>query len=266
MVSGLWTALPNIYGWTDKAIAGSLEAILTSGVDGLFVLGTTGQGTDFTVKERQNILGKLRALVGDPQRLIVAVSANSADDVREMVQHAYSVGVRGVAITPPFYGRFGDGEIERWVGRIFTDGPKKAEVYLYNMPSIGHSVWSPLLASAIDQLVGVDGIKDSSGEIDQLLGYINWVEGKHASVMVGDERLATYSFLMGGHGVVSGLSAAYPNLMVDLVGSCIQRDWEKARLLQHQVNQQLRKLDGLTPHAAVKALVDAMVENGVACK
>ncbi len=263
VISGVWAALPNIYGWSDVKVGHTLEHLMGRGIDGLFVLGTTGQGADFSVGERQMLLERLCHLGPDPKRVVVAVSANAATDVRELMQHAANAGVRGMAMTPPFYGRFGEEEIERWVKTIFAGQTKSGEMYLYNMPAVGHAVWSLPLVRAVDSLVGVDGIKDSSGETEWLLRYLDWVEGRDASVLVGDERLTTYSALAGGHGAVSGLSTAYPELMVDLVAACRQKDWESAMGLQRRVNHYLEAFRGLTPHGAGQALIAAMVQNGI---
>lgn len=264
MLEGLWTALPR---WVDeeddRRLGRALERIMAQGVDGFFVLGTTGLGADLTVSARQHMLEKLVSLSADAQRIVVAVSANASGDVRELVIHAFAQGVRGIALTLPFYGRFDPPEIERWAQQLFQNVKKEGDVYLYNIPSVVPTSWLTPVVESVDQLIGVDGIKDSSGNVGQLWEYLQWAEDHHASVLVGDERLTIYSCFMGAHGVVSGLSAAYPKLMVDLLTACHNSDWIEARRLQNLVNLRLKDVASNTPREGVAKLVQVMINTGI---
>ena len=264
MIRGLWTALPPLYGSTDSVLGHALEYLLHNGVDGFFVMGTTGQGADRSLGERQQFLERLVGLTGVPKQMVVAISANPARDVRDLMAHAFSLGVQGVAMTPPFYGAWSQAELAEWLHGVFDGMHKEGGVYLYNMPAIGHTVWSTDNLSLVDEIVGgIDGIKDSSGDVNQLLQYVAWAKGHGASVMVGNEGLTTFHYLSGGHGVVSGLSAVYPRVMADLIQYCFYRQWDQAVILQRDVNRLLQGLTRNSLRAGSRALVDAMQAEGI---
>lgn len=263
MITGLWTALPPLDRTQDQELGGALEYLLAHGVDGFFALGTTGRGADLTLIERQRFLERLIGLVGMPQKIVIAISANPPGDVRALMEHAFSLGVEGVAMTPPFYGAFDQNELIEWVHGVFDGIRKERSVYLYNMPAVGHTVWELDMVSLVDEMIGIDGIKDSSGDIGQVLQYLAWASGHNASVLVGNERLTTYHYLAGGHGVVSGLSAMYPRMMADLIGYCTRREWDQACSAQEQVNRQLENLVGRSLRAGAAALVQGMRVQGI---
>ncbi len=263
MLTGLWTALPPVYDRTDLEIVHAVNCLFTEGVDGLFILGTTGQGADLSVSQRHKILERMVKLTDAPHRIVVAISATPASDVRELMAHAFSLGIQGVAMTPPFYGAYNLHEIQRWTQDVFNHVVKTGDVYLYNMPTIGHTVWSIDLVSIVNNIIGVDGIKDSSGDPNQLLDYLGWAADRSASVLVGDERLTTYSYLAGGHGVVSGLSAVHPRLMADLINSCKNQQWVRAIALQKKINAELWQLKRESSRSSAWELVQQMERNGM---
>ena len=265
MINGVWTAFPQCYDRDERALGHAITYLFHENITGLFLLGTTGQGPDFTVAERKRLAERLLRLTQSPERVIIAISANAAGHVRELLEHAWEHGVKGVALTPPYYGRFGPDELIQWVADVFRDPPppRGGEVYLYNVPLASPTLWSLPVVSAIDKMIGVDGIKDSSGDVSQLLTYVQWSRGRDTSILVGNERLTMYHYLNGGHGVVSGLSAAAPELMVRLVRQCADAQWLQARDTQVEVNQLLDTIQGPTLRASVRNLVKLMDTNGV---
>lgn len=263
MLTGLWTALPPVYDRTDQEIVHAVNRLFTEGVDGLFILGTTGQGADLSVSKRHQILERMVGLTEAPHRIVVAISATPASDVRALMDHACALGIQGVALTPPFYGAFNQDEIQQWAREVFGQVAKTSDVYLYNMPTIGHTVWSVDLVSIVNDIIGVDGVKDSSGDPNQLMDYLGWAANRNASVLVGDERLTTYSYLAGSHGVVSGLSAVHPRLMAELINSCRCQRWDSAIALQKQVNMELRTLSRGSARSSARELVQQMEQTGM---
>jgi dihydrodipicolinate synthase/N-acetylneuraminate lyase len=264
MITGVWTALPNLFNvLTNEQLVGVLDSLFNEGIDGLFLLGTTGQGTDYSLSQRMEILESVLQHVPDAKRVVVAASANAAQDARNLITHAMDHGVRGVALTPPYYSSFSEQEIQSWAAEVFSGIDKKAGIYLYNIPGATRSTWSLDSVTFVHDLIGVDGIKDSSGEPKQLLDYIAWSKSHHATVLAGDEHLTVYNYLMGGHGIVSGLSSAYPKLLVDLAAQSSKRAWEQTVPLQNDVYQHLALLRGQSPRETVQTLIRWMRENKI---
>lgn len=264
MITGVWTALPNLFNFvTKKQLANVLESLFNAGIDGLFLLGTTGQGTDYSLSQRMEILETVLQLVPDPKRVVVAASANAAQDARNLIIHAMNHNVQGVAITPPYYSSFSEREIQSWAVEVLSGIDKKGDIYLYNIPGATRSTWSIDSVRYVHDLIGVDGIKDSSGAPKQLLDYIAWSKSHHATVLAGDEHLAVFNYLMGGHGIVSGLSSAYPKLLVDLAEQASKRAWEQTVPLQYEVYQHLALLQGQSPRETVQTLICWMKETKI---
>jgi len=263
VLRGVWTALPDIHRPDREALIDrAVPRLLERGVDGIFALGTTGRGTDYTVEQRERLLERIvRAASGGPH-IIAAVSSNVADDVRQLAAHAASIGVRGIAFTPPYYNSWSPDELKAWAEAALAAIPPNLEIYAYHIPSAVHNGWDASLVSWMRERFGVRGIKDSSGDVGQLITYLALAGRNEFSVLVGNERLLVYNLMMGGTGVVSGLSSAYPDLLVRAYRACLAKAWDDAAHLQAEINARLTELDGLSPRAVSDILIDLAHASG----
>ena len=267
MINGIWSALPNTSMWArnSQVLERTLTNLFESNIDGLFILGTTGQGADEALSVRMKVSEQIVEAAGNGSRVITAVSANAAQDVRELIGHAQALGVRGVAFTPPFYGSHNDQELRLWLEKVLTGQNSSCEYYLYNIPSVTFNRWSVPLVEFANKLTPIAGIKDSSGSPQQLCDFSEWTSQHGASLMVGDERLGLYHLMMGGAGIVSGLSAAYPKLLSQLHAAAVQRDWNTCISLQMEINRRLNdlSLSASSARDSVRVLVEWMNQNGI---
>lgn len=264
MIQGIWTALPHF--WSSERpnrIERAVTSLLARGIDGFFVLGTTGRGAELSLQQRMEVLEQVIKAVGNGKNVIAAISANPADDVQHLLEHATSVGVRGVAITPPFYGSWTSAELLDWAEAALAGRQRSVEVYLYHIPSAVRVGWDQETIALLDQRIGIDGIKDSSGDVRQFMTYLAWRSNRTFSVMVGDERLTTYSLMLGGSGIVSGLSTAFPDVMLKAYAACKHKDWDAAAALQHEINEKLGLLAQVSPHQIPDVLIELAQEQGV---
>jgi dihydrodipicolinate synthase/N-acetylneuraminate lyase len=229
----------------------------------MLALGTTGRGAELTLLQRMKALEQLVRAAGDGNRIIAAISANPAEDVRLLLEHAASVGVKGVAVTPPFYGTWTNAELLDWVEAALGTGPRGVEVYLYHIPPAVRNGWEPEILTQVDQRIGIAGIKDSSGDVHQLIKYLAWGRERTFSVMVGNERLTTYCFMLGGSGIVSGLSTAYPELLLQAYAACQHKDWDTAAALQRDINEKLDQFTHVSARRTGDVLLELAREHGV---
>jgi dihydrodipicolinate synthase/N-acetylneuraminate lyase len=266
MIQGIWTALPDLW-CQDQAdrLERIVNSLLTRGISGLLALGTTGLGAELSLQNRMSVLERLARMVGDKQRLIAAISANPASDVRLLLEHANSLGIKGVAITPPFYGNWTNAELLDWVEAALGGTRHSLEIYLYHIPAAVRNGWDPELLTQVDQSIGIEGMKDSSGDVARFAAYLAWGQkrGRPFSLLVGNERLTSYCLMLGGQGVVSGLSNAYPDLMVKAYTACQQKDWDAVTTLQAEINAKLERLSSASQRQVPKVLLELARENGV---
>src|SRR5262245_9767474 len=77
------------------------QTLMASGADGVTLFGTTGEGAEFAVEDRQSALEQVIAGGLDPARIIVSTGALSIPDIVRLARHALDIGVAGLLLMPP---------------------------------------------------------------------------------------------------------------------------------------------------------------------
>lgn len=139
---------------------------LANGCDGLNVLGTTGEATSFSTRQR---LAVMNAAAGglDPARLMVGTGAPDIQTTVDLTRAAEQAGFAGALVLPPFYYKaVADDALFEWFARLAT-ATRRIAIHLYNFPQMTGIRLSPDLARRLKQAFGsrIAGAKDSSGDL-----------------------------------------------------------------------------------------------------
>jgi 4-hydroxy-tetrahydrodipicolinate synthase len=182
--------------------------LLDNGCDGLALLGTTGEANSFSVAERKAILEGVIAGGVRPDQLAPGVGVAATPETIELTRHALSLGVTRVVMLPPFYYKNvpDDGVFAAFARIIEGVGDERLRVVLYNFPQqSGVPLSLDLVARLIADYPGiVAGIKDSSGKLENALGYCGLDAG--FAVMVGADPLFARVLQAGGAGCITAVS------------------------------------------------------------
>ena len=175
------------------------------GCHGVVLMGTTGEATSFSVKERRAMLDTLAARGVDMSRIIVGTGCAALSDTVELSTHAMEHGVRAVLMLPPFYYKsVSDEGLFAWFSTVFErTGSDGLQVVLYHFPRMSGLGFSPSLVQKLQQAFPgvVAGIKDSSGDTDNLTLFCRDLDD--VAVFAGSEALLSYALEEGGAGCIS---------------------------------------------------------------
>lgn len=209
-------------------------------VDGLFVGGSYGSGPITTVAQRKLIAEVTCKVCAGRIPVIVHVGCTSLGDTIELAQHAESVGVDAIAAVTPFYYRHTPEVIKAYYRDLIAS--VSIPVILYNNPKYSNfSVSGDLLAELAD--MGLQGVKDSSADIALFYDYMAKVKKEGFLFLIGSQTHLLPAVVGGAHGVVSGLSNAFPEFIKDIYNKCKEGKFEEARELQLKANL-LRSVTG----------------------
>jgi len=199
----------------EGAVAPLVDFYVRSGLDGLLLLGTTGEGFLLEPAERRVVAE--RFLVAARDRLAIAVhcGAQSTRDTVALAGHAAAQGAAAVAVIPPPYFALDDASLLRHL----TEAARAAApvpFYVYEFAArSGYAV--PL--AVLERLRGVApnlaGLKVSDSPFEAVRPYL--VAG--LDVFIGWEGLISEGLRAGAAGAVSGMAAAFPELTIAAVRS-----------------------------------------------
>lgn len=232
-----------------------IEHILKGGVQGLFILGTTGEGPSLGYRLRRELIQRVCQQVRGRVPVLVGITDTAFVESVSLARHAAEQGADALVLAPPYYMPEGQPELREYLEHLLPELP--LPLFLYNMPPLTKVPFEmDTVRWAIAQ-PGIIGIKDSSCDMI----YFNRLcllqrERPDWTVLIGPEELLAQSMLLGGHGGVSGGANLFPALYVALHAACRDGRAERARDLQRrvlEVSQRLYRV-GRHPSAVIKGI------------
>ena len=183
------------------------------GLDGILALGTTGEGILLSVPERKRAAALFIDAASDGFDVAVHCGAQTTADTVALAADAAEQGADAVAVIgPPYYALDEEALVRHFVAA--AEACRPLPFYLYEFRArAGYSV--PI--SAVERLrelaPNLAGLKVSNQPFEEVEPYL--IEG--LDVFVGAESLVLRGLERGAAGAVSGLAAAFPDLVARLV-------------------------------------------------
>jgi 4-hydroxy-tetrahydrodipicolinate synthase len=225
-----------------------IEHILAGGVQGLFILGTSGEAPSLSYRLRREVMDRVCQQVRGRIPVLVGITDTSFVEAINLARHAAEHGAQSVVTSTPYYLPTGQPELIEHVEHLVPELP--LPLYLYNMPQLTKVHYEPATLKRLAHLEKIAGVKDSSGDLayfDQLLELRSvrpdW------SVLVGPEHLLAETVRRGGDGGVNGGANFHPRLFVELHAAVRSGDTVRAAELQRQV-EQLGQIYSVGQHAS----------------
>jgi len=184
------------------------EFLAAGGVDGILALGTTGEGLLLGVPERKRVL----ELYGPgPLPVLAHCGAQSTADTVDLAAHAAGLGVSGVAVIGPPYFQLDDKALlAHFAAAARACAPTPFYVYEFERAS-GYAVPVHVVARLREVAPNLAGLKVSDAPFAKVAPYL--LEG--LDVFVGAEALVGEGLAAGAAGAVSGLAAAFPEVVAE---------------------------------------------------
>jgi dihydrodipicolinate synthase/N-acetylneuraminate lyase len=238
-----------------EAIPDFIDYQEKSGVNGLFVCGSTGLFPLMGTEERKVIAEETVKYASRKMFVIVQVGAPDTDTSVELAKHSEKIGADGVASVPPYYYHHSDEAIKMHYRKIAK--AISIPLYVYNIPRyVGSNVGVNLLKQLADGNI-IAGMKDSSRDFLHLVEIIQNMPPDF-SIVNGTEGYILPALLAGASGMVAALGNAFPDLLVKLYKS-YTKDIGEANKLQRMVNE----AKSITDRFPISSLYEILRERNV---
>lgn len=216
------------------AIRELVEYLLSCGVDGFYICGSTGEGPLLSEEERQLVAETTINQVRDRAPVIVHVGSIATKNAENLARHARVNGAYAVASVPPFYYSVGRQGIEDHYRRISQAA--KIPLFVYNIPATTNINVSAETISRLAKEGVFQGLKYTS--YDQL-GFREIIEacGPEFNVFAGPDEMLLPFLVMGAHGGIGTTYNCMPELFVQLFAAWKSNDLTKAREIQFKVDR-----------------------------
>lgn len=240
---GIYVAMYSAY---DEAGEVDLERVkalanyyVDTGITGLYVGGSSGEGLLQTAEERKAVLEAVIAAVKGKLSIIVHVGANSTKEAVELAQHAEQCGADAISAVPSIYYRLSEEAVERhWQAMIDSSS---LPFIIYNIPQTTGFQLSASLCAKLAQQAKVIGVK-MSGESTYELQQLKAAGGEDFIVFNGPDEQFLAGRIMGADGGIGGTYGVMPQLFCALDAMYEQGSIREAQSLQQEINRIIKKL------------------------
>lgn len=201
---------------------------IDNGTDAIVICGTTGESSTLRVVEHNECIRWCVEYVNGRCKVIAGTGSNSTACAIEISQEACKAGADALLLVTPYYNKTSQrGLIAHYTAiHDATDKP----LILYNVPSRTGVNILPETAAEIAKLPRVNGIKEASGDLEQI-AKINELCGDELNIWSGNDDQIVDVLDRGGKGVISVLSNVCPQETHDIVAKYLDGDIEGSKAM-----------------------------------
>ncbi len=240
-----------------------IQHIISGGVAGIFILGTTGEAPSLSYRLRRQFIQLVCQIVDGRVPVLVGVTDTAYVETLALARIAKEANADAVVLSTPYYFPAGQTELIRYVEQVIEQLP--LPLMLYNMPSLTKVWFEYETLQHLAQHKQIVGVKDSSGDIDYFQQIMELKEQRPDwSMFIGPEHLTSQAVAMGANGGVNGGANIYPELFVAYYNAAAAGDEQAVEHLQEKVDA-LQAIYDVGKYASrhIKATKCALSINGI---
>lgn len=240
---GIYVALYSAYDDTGEIDTHRVQNLaryyINSGIKGLYVGGSSGEGVLQTNEERKKVLEAVTEAVEGKLTIIAHIGANSTKEAVELARHAEKLGVDAISAIPSIYYRLSNQAVEKhWQQMIDSTN---LPFIIYNIPqTTGFNLSASLCAKLAtqDKVIGVKMSGESTFELQQLKA----AGGDDFIVFNGPDEQFLAGRIMGADGGIGGTYGIMPELFCRLDKLYLEARLQEAQHLQNHINDFIKRL------------------------
>ncbi len=257
VITALITPFTSDYQIYKDGLRDLLDFQLRNGVKAFFICGTYGLGPVMDVSERKKVAELVAEYASGKAKVIVHVGSTNVDEALDLAKHAKDLDVYAIASVPPYYYAYDDEAVVNYYSELVSkvDIP----VFAYNNPArTGIKISGELLKRLAD--AGIAGVKDSSFDLIRFYEDLTLIDRENFIFIIGTESLMFPAMIAGAETCVSGLSNAFPELVVKLYDLIINGKYSEASKMQLSIIK-VRKVLHSVP--VISAVYDVLRLRGI---
>lgn len=203
---------------------------LAGGVEGIFVLGTTGEGPSVPRAARLNTVQRTVARVNRRARVYAGIGDTCLADSAESARQYFQAGVDAVVAQPPVYYPLQPHELRAYFQALLDQLP--GPMIIYNIPPTTR-VSIPL--EVIGQLRGhprLAGMKDSENDPRRLEELIKrFGDDPEFPILIGVGAFMAQGLKLGAEGIVPSVGNLIPEVCHQICASAANGNWDETQRL-----------------------------------
>ena len=207
-------------------------ALLDSGSDGLLVAGTTGESPTLSKEEKLRLFSEVKSAVGRRGTILANTGNYDTAESVKLTQEAERIGVDACLLVVPYYNKpTQEGLFQHF--KTIAEGTGLPCV-LYNVPSRTVTNLTADTVIRLSQIDNIIGVKEASGNLDQIARIINRTGGDFL-VWSGNDGDTFPVMALGGYGIISVVSHLAGKKLKEMVDNIIDGKMMEASRIHHHL-------------------------------
>lgn len=206
---------------------------IEAGADAIFCLGTNGE---FYIMDKEEKIRVMEIFVEEAAGRVPVYAGTgcvSTKDTIELSLKAQEIGVDVLSVITPYFAALNQDELYEHYKAVAEAAA--LPIVLYNIPARTGASLAPATVGRLADIKNIAGVKDSSGNFNNILQYIEATKDKEFSVLSGNDALILWTLLAGGKGGITAIANILPEVMVSIYENYVKGDMEAAKKAQSSI-------------------------------
>lgn len=206
--------------------------LLDGGVDGIFLLGTTGEGPHLSYAIRRELVKETCRVVKGSVPVLVGITETDIEDAIAFAKECRAFGAAGAVAAPPYYFKLTQAECTAWFTELADRLP--LPLIVYDMPAHTDTTIEPATIAGLAAHPNIVAMKDSSSVIALFNKFRVALEpfAEKFSLFMGPDEAMGEAVLLGADGGVCTGANLWPRAFKEMYLAAKAGDVEKVRSLQ----------------------------------
>ncbi|MCM8757003.1 MAG: 4-hydroxy-tetrahydrodipicolinate synthase [Candidatus Omnitrophica bacterium] len=205
---------------------------ISQGTSAILTCGCTGEPATMTHQEHCQIIRFTVEAVNRRVPVIAGTGSNNTKEAITLTQWAEKAGADAALLITPYYNKPVPAGLYQHYKAVAES--VSLPIILYNVPSRTGISILPETVAELAQIKNIIGIKEASGNLDQVSRIITLCPDSF-EVYSGDDSLTLPIMAIGGRGVVSVAANVVPGAMAQMTKAVRNGDWLTARNLHRRL-------------------------------
>lgn len=212
-----------------EALGRFVEFQIDSGINGLVVMGTTGENATIEPEDQKKVIAYTVAKVAGRVPVIAGTGTNNTEHVLHNTRNACQVGADAILVVTPYYNKATQNGLVTHFTAVADEST--LPVILYNVPSRTGCNLLPKTVAKLSEHPNIAAIKEATGSLAQMIEIMHLC-GDKIDVYSGEDGLTVPMMAMGAKGTISVLSNVAPRQSVAMTDACLRGDYAAAAKMQ----------------------------------
>ena len=216
-----------------------IENQINNKVDGIVLLGTTGEAPLLREKEKINIIKLAISIVNKRVKLIVGVSDISTYKLVKKIKRYSKYNIDYFLVLSPYYLKTNNEGIIKHFEEVANNSKKP--IIIYHVPSRTGQYIDEECIKRLSKHSNIIGIKEASGSIEYIKKIRKYLNDNFI-LLSGNDDLIIDAIKLGGSGVISVLSNSHPMVVNNILKLCFENKYKDAEEIMNKYSDFIKLL------------------------